>query len=453
MKLLSKRLLTTAVLAGLSIPTVSMATNGYFLIGYGAKSRAMGGVGIAYAQDGLAAAANPATMVDVETRFDIGGDIFKPVVAVFNDSDNLPANHESTAGMIAEGYFLVPNMGGVWQYSDDITLGFAMVGAGLGTEYDQTCSNPDGSFFNFNCQQLIDSGNDQLASTKLGVDLVQAQMLPSIAYKINDQHSVGATLAIGIQRFKAWGLGAFAELGFAAGTDNVTNQGISWSYGAGIRLGWQGKFMEERLKVGVNYASKVYMTEFDEYKNLFAEQGDFDIPENYGIGIAFAATKDLDVVLDITRTIYSGVASISNKGPQVEGGFFECGSIECGALGKDQGLGFGWDDQTVYKLGVNYALNSSWNLRAGYNYGEKPMANDQVLFALLGPGIVEQHLTMGFTYVINKNSELSASYVHAFEESLVGAVPASFSARPAGEANAAATMYQDSIGVSYGYIF
>jgi len=58
-----------------------------------------------------------------------------------------------------------------------------------------------------------------------------------------------------------------------------------------------------------------------------------------------------------------------------------------------------------------------------------------------------------FTYVINKNSELSASYVHAFEESLVGAVPASFSARPAGEANAAATMYQDSIGVSYGYIF
>jgi len=449
MGLFSRRVLASAVIAGLGIPSAALATNGYFLIGYGAKSRAMGGVGISYAQDGLVSASNPAAMVDVTDRFDIGGDIFLPVVASYNNSPNLPVNHESKAGMLGEGVFLVPNMGGVWKYSDEITLGFSVVGAGLGTEFDQSCDNPDGTFFNFNCQNLTVN----LASDKVGVDLVQMQMLPSIAYKINDQHSVGATLAVGLQRFKAWGLGAFADLGFAAGTANVTNEGIAWSYGAGIRLGWLGKFNEDRLKVGVNYSSKVYMSEFDEYKNLFAEQGDFDIPENYGVGITFVATNDLDIVLDVTKTIYTGVASIANSGPQVVGGFFECGDINCGALGKDQGLGFGWQDQTVYKLGINYSFNKNLDLKAGINYGETPIPKDQILFSLLAPAVVEKHLSLGFTYLIKEDMELSASYVHAFEETLTGPVAATFSNLPAGVENAAATMYQDSLGVSLGIKF
>ena len=68
------------VAAGLLLaPTLASATNGYFLIGYGAKSRSMGGVGVAYGQDGLAAAANPAAMTDVEVdtmRIDVGAELF-----------------------------------------------------------------------------------------------------------------------------------------------------------------------------------------------------------------------------------------------------------------------------------------------------------------------------------------------------------------------------------------
>ena len=54
------RLLPLCAALSAVIPSAAVATNGYFLIGFGAKSRAMGGVGVAYAQDGLAAAANPA---------------------------------------------------------------------------------------------------------------------------------------------------------------------------------------------------------------------------------------------------------------------------------------------------------------------------------------------------------------------------------------------------------
>ncbi len=77
MRLFSKKALALSLAVTLAVPVSAFATNGYFLIGYGAKSRSMGGVGVAYGQDGIAAAANPAAMADVEIngamRFDIGG--------------------------------------------------------------------------------------------------------------------------------------------------------------------------------------------------------------------------------------------------------------------------------------------------------------------------------------------------------------------------------------------
>ena len=49
----------------LHFSNVSMATNGYFAIGYGSKSLAMGGSAIAYTQDGIVASSNPAGMAKI----------------------------------------------------------------------------------------------------------------------------------------------------------------------------------------------------------------------------------------------------------------------------------------------------------------------------------------------------------------------------------------------------
>ena len=86
------RLLALGTLLASIVATPALATNGYFLIGYGAKSRSMGGVGVAYGQDGLAAAANPAAMADVDVstmRVDAGGELFIPKRGFVNDSATL----------------------------------------------------------------------------------------------------------------------------------------------------------------------------------------------------------------------------------------------------------------------------------------------------------------------------------------------------------------------------
>lgn len=466
---LPRKALALAVAAGIAFPTSALATNGYFLIGYGSKSRAMGGTGVANGQDGLAAAANPATMTDVDVntmRVDASAEFFNPPREVTHNSALLPATNERSASNL----FLIPAMGGLYKFNRKIVVGFAAVGAGLGTRYNQSWDPatrthngqpaPSGYFFNF-------QGN---ASDTLGVSLMQMQMLPSVAYRLNKQHTLGASLAIGVQTFRAYGLQAFGATGsplnYTSDREHLSNNGNDWSYGAGVRLGWLSKFFKNQLSLGANYSSRVYMTKFEKYKGLFAEQGDFDIPENYAVGLAWRPNKQTTVAFDVQRILFSDIASVGNPGPDYRdpSSFFPTSfgcprgvSLEeqpC-ALGKDKGMGFGWDDMTVYKLGVSYDLDKTWTVRAGLNYGEAPVPPSQSLFSLLAPGVVEKHLTLGFSYRPDSNMEISVNYMHAFENTVTGKTafyPDGISdADDLRNDNAAMSMYQNSLGITFAY--
>jgi long-chain fatty acid transport protein len=340
-------------------------------------------------------------------------------------------------------------------------MGMAVIGGGAGTRYGQAVDPVPGSpqsssFFNFNGR----AGRDEL-----GVLLLNMQMLPSIAYeflrhKKYGRHTIGASLAIGISAFRARGLGAFGQDGikFSGATDKLTDNGVDFAFGSGVRVGWLGRFNKKKLNVGINYATKVYMTPFEKYTGLFAEQGTFDIPEHYAIGVAVKANKKITVAMDIQRINYSNVASIANSGPisDGEGGFFErCPEKDTDVTkcftGEGSGLGFGWTDQTIYKLGVAYEHNKKWSFRGGLNYGKSPIPDDQILFNMLAPATVEKHLTFGFSYRPNKQNEFSFNYMRAFNNEQTGRTVFPPIA-PEGSTfdNAAISMNQHSIGATWG---
>jgi long-chain fatty acid transport protein len=293
----------------------------------------------------------------------------------------------------------------------------------------------------------------------LGVNLAQVLITPTIAWKINEHHSLGFAPVIGYQTFRAYGLGLFQA--FSSDPGNVTNNGNDDAYGLGARVGYQGTF--GMFSIGASATSKIYMEEFDKYKGLFAEQGDFDIPATFGGGIALHLTPKLTIAADVTRILYGDVKSLSNDGPTANeffGSFLNAlanpaanpGSFLPNGLGKNDGFGFGWDDVTVYKIGVNYALNTSWTLRGGFNYAEVPYDDDQALFNVLAPAVVERHVTAGFTYSPNQHNEVTVTYMHAFSNDLdytyEGSGPFtgfSYTAKN--------KMYQNAIEASYAYRF
>ena len=61
------------------------------------------------------------------------------------------------------------------------------------------------------------------------------------------------------------------------------------------------------LRLGAAYKSRVYMTKFDRYAGLFAEQGGFDIPDSFNIGLSWAINKSLTTAFDVEHIRYSEI--------------------------------------------------------------------------------------------------------------------------------------------------
>lgn len=414
------------------MPATVFATNGYFLPGSGFRSQGMGGVGIAYGRDALSIGANPANVTKTGMRGDLGFGVFNPErFAALGSSTGVlrPNGQPADAGFGFDGssesdskYFLMPEMGMTMPLTESLFAGVAFVGnGGMNTTYSN-------NLFSYNALNPNVPGSD----AKLGVDMMQLLVPFTVGYKLNDDHSVGAALQFAVTRFRAYGLEAFAlfdkTFGYSisADPDNLTGRGFDYSYGAGVKLGWQGEFLDDRLTVGLAYTSRSYMSKFDKYRGLFAEQGDFDIPENYGVGISFKPKNNLVIAADILRIKYSDVASIGNRGPGTSRLPYNAGNQLNGIIsipnsnfetGNDQGMGFGWEDQTVYKLGIQYGVNNRLLVRAGYNYGKSPIPDDQLTFNILAPAVVEKHYSVGFTYRHTEELEITGTYMYVASNS------------------------------------
>lgn len=386
------------------------ATNGYFLPGFGTRSQGMGGVGIAYGRDTLSTAANPANAVNTGMRGDMGFAVFNPERSTRISNDpTTPATGFFSGNVESDmKYFIMPEMGFSMPLTEQVHVALAVVGnGGMNSTYRE-------NFFSF-------FGNPP-RDTPVGVDMMQLLVPISLAYKVNENHALGASLVLAETRFRAYGIEAFIPFNISSDNDHLTGLGYDYSYGAGVKLGWLGEFMDDKLTVGLTYASRTYMTKFDKYRGMFAEQGDFDIPENYGIGVAIKPVKNLVVAADVLRINYSDVASIGNPGPGLYpgGGMSGVPALDAGVLcpdnpycmGNDQGMGFGWEDMTVYKLGVQYGVNKRLLVRAGYNYGKSPIPNNQLTFNTLAPATVEKHYSVGFTYKPNDMLEVTGTYMY-----------------------------------------
>lgn len=374
----------------------AFATNGYFPHGYGLKASGMGGASTALAQDSMGGATNPASMVFSGSRLDLGATIFSPR----RDAERSGAAIPSINGAVASdsNYFLVPEFGYNRMINPNLSAGVTVYGnGGMNTDYPQG---------NFNCGR--GPANILCGSGRLGVDLIQLMIAPTVSYKFAERHAVGLSLLLGYQRFKADGLQAFAAMpGFSQAPANVTNVGHDNSAGVGVRLGYLGR-LTDRVSIGAAFSPRMHMSKFDKYSGLFANGGSFDIPENYSVGVAFAPANDWTVAVDYQRIAYSQVRSVGAP------------SMPTAPLGSPGGAGFGWRDVDVLKLGVAWQMNPQWTLRAGIDHGRNPIQSADVTFNMLAPGVMTTHYTAGFTRALADNSELTAAFMIAPRQSVTG---------------------------------
>lgn len=426
-------MMAVAFLTSLMAPQ-SFATNGYFAHGTGIKNRALAGAGVAFPQDAMAGATNPAGMAFIGNRFDVGAVLFFPD-REYESSSSLANGFGGafTVGPDSETSgdksFLIPSFGINKMISDKTAIGFSVYGnGGLNSTWDGGTASfdPDGP------------GPAPAGSTlpgifgagTAGVDLFQIFFNFSIAHKFSDDFSVGISPIFAVQGFRANGLDAFAgftktfaESGGMSLPENLSGNGQDYAYGGGIQVGALIKNVGDFIDFGVSYRSKIYMDEFDDYSDLFAEDGDFDVPPTMWLGFAAHLSDSLTMVFDFQRIWYEQVDAVSNDVQNL----FACPTAGAGGtdvdscLGGNNGGGFGWRDIDVLKIGLQWQRTSKDIFRIGYSHSDQPIPSDQTLLSILAPGVIEDHITAGYTRILNDNSEINIELMHALSESVEGA--------------------------------
>ena len=356
----------------LSVFTASAlyATNGDTLIGVGAKTRSMGGAGIAFSHGAESTLVNPALITKInDNEVSFGGTIFMPDIS----TEIVPY----TGGKVDSDadISMIPAVALSSKIGDNFYIGAGMWGtAGMGTDF---------------------RGENTLFNMETTLQLMQFAV--PLAYKTGG-------FSIGIAPIVEYGS---LDIHYTMGT-SVVSPGQSQDFGFGASVGATYEF-ENGFTIGAVYKSEIKL----DYKDVlttatapfspipgFPSIGDkLEQPSEYGIGIGYTFGPH-SIALDWKRINWSS------------------------AEGYEQ---FGWDDQNVFAVGYQYDAGT-WSFRMGYNHADNPLTiyngsgSDVAgaalnMFNLLGfPATAQDHFTVGGTYIFSDKFSMDLTAVYAPKE-------------------------------------
>jgi long-chain fatty acid transport protein len=390
---MKKVLLSLAMALSMAVFSApAFATNGDNIIGVGTISRSMGGVGAAAPQDAITAVfGNPAAMcyIPCETsEADFAGTVFDPsiraTVSVAGEGGTLVTSATSKGAPYA-----FPAIGIYTPISDKWRFGLAAYGvSGLGVDYKDTALAT------------------AFGAPGLGTDIfTQFQLMkfaPNIAYMIMPNLSVGAALQVN-----------YAQLDLGDGS--------SHNFGVGTQLGVNYKPLDG-LSLGLTYQTP--------QRHTFKRVANLDGALNPGVDFnreRLALEQPQQVVLGVAYEVIPKKLLVEVN--------------EKWLNWKDtDGYGdFGWRDQYVTAVGVQFKPMDWMAIRAGYNYGRNPVKTHdgfnplgltnvqganvpttqfEYLRVIGFPAVVEHHLTVGAGLNLSKKVSLNIGYMHAFENTI-----------------------------------
>jgi len=418
----------------------------------GAKATGMAAASIAYPQDAYAGATNPAGMVDVGDRLDFGvfwaqdrghihgsGNVITtgPDAGLPNPLVNKKYDSFKTKD-IYFGDFAINRTFCSEICGKDVTWAVGLVG--YNRDYQKTSYT----------KPLV-----LLGTTEPGLEYLHETFAPVFAVSFNDlpcgnNLSFGVSVDVHVQRLKVNGLQNFTitePIQFSLYPNHVTNKGYDYASGIGATFGFKWD-INDCLAVGVTYRTKAKMSHFHKYKGFLAERGLLCVPQKVAGGFAWKFLPCATLAFDVEWIDWSQIVALHNplinkrQNPNVPPFLTP--------LGSKHGPGFGFREQVFYRVGVDYAVNDCWTVRAGYRYANTPVKRTQTAVNLLTCDLVESFITVGATYTWNCCAELSMFYAYGFPKRVKGkdSIPVFL-----GGGNIDLEESKDALGISFGYIF
>lgn len=365
------------------------------------QEQSVTGLGTAYSggaantQDASTVFYNPAGMTNLSgTQINVGAINISPNSKLTNTGSTLSATGNGPAGGGDGGnpydtLNLTPHAYISHQLNNQVWLGFALtVPYGLSEEYDQ------GWFGRF-------------GSTKSQLKVID--MAPSVAFKINNQWSVGAGLDV---QYAQANLEANPLIVGVGGAVSKLN-GDDWAVGANVGVQWHPTPM---TNVGMTYRSQVGHELEGSISSAGATPGassythghaNLDLPDQVTLGVSQKVDNQWTVQGQVTWNNWSRFHDIT-------------AITSSGAVAKRTLEDY--DDAYSFAAGAEYKYNDAWTLRGGMQFDQTPTNSHRDTIV---PDGDRTWLSGGLTYNLTPNVGINfgAAYIWVGDESINTTVP------------------------------
>lgn len=373
------RIRTVAICAGMLASGTASANSGDQMIGFSGISHAMAGAVVAMPQDVTTALSNPAGLAyvhmgDQHTRFDMN-------LAVLNPNRSMNGvDSDSDAYVMATGGFAFQSE----MFGPDLTVSVgAYPVSGGGVDF------PAEAF-------KVGNANAAIVASRMSL-----RIGPAVAYKVNDQLSVGANLSLVANQM------SIKNFDTSSMPPRSLNFPSDVAYGSSFVLGTIYR-LDDRTQFGAAYTSRSYTEDLVWNMDDGKWHLSFQDPQTVAVGIAHRLTDRFQLEADLKWLNYSDVrTSATLYGPTAV---------------KDKLLAYGWDDQLLLSIGAKYKLSDRIALMAGYNYGKSPIDEQDINNNAGITAIIEQHLSAGVTARVSRHSSLTLSLSHGFKNEMTASV-------------------------------
>ena len=372
--LFSKCSLSVLVVLGVLFSSNVYAMNGAKVIGNSTRDIAMGGATTASPGDTSVMVKNPAGLIKVGNRFDLS--LGSYIVSATSQPKGALGNDGVTQKTDAK-YCPIGNIA-VSIKKEDGNMPMAF-GIGL--------FSIAGVSSDFPRPRMGGAVSAIVTDYDTKMDLKHMRLSPTVAFQVTDKLAVGLSYNLGISMFRT-------DLP-VAGTYAKNRGALDWetALGSGFTIGVLFD-VTDYLRLGFSYESETWMSDFKRYDQVFKRM---DIPPVANAGISYNINDRLEITYD-AHYIFWTRSKMTRDVPSHGG--------------------FGWRDQLVHAIGLEYEASDKLTLRLGYNYGKAPIREDVVFANALAPLIIEQHVSFGLSQKLDDEWTLDLTYVHAFEKSI-----------------------------------
>ncbi len=231
-------------------------------------------------------------------------------------------------------------------------------------------------------------------------------------------HHLGSNQLIGVSAVFATQSFGVSQLGLRAYDRNIPaalkptlyEPYAETGYGVGVQLAVRSE-LSDRVALDVGFQSRINMDDFANYRGVYSQPADFDIPARARLGLAFKASDKSWLNISVERVLYSEISAFASRNLPVR--FLSL-------LGDSTSPAFAWDDLTVFSVGWNWTNNKGTSWYVDLSSRTQPSPSSRILSQAIDADLANNAMTIGFSRQMSMNSHFNVNAAYAPSEYAFG---------------------------------